>query len=135
MPAGDAYRDELSAAQARIELLERQLSEERASSQHAATLAALIRERARAVGATEPPRIWPKLILVFVVFWLTGAAFLFDGDWFFGTAALLAPFLMGAVGQKILDANAAANSRQLALVDQRIAEIERATKQPLRDTA
>jgi hypothetical protein len=128
MPPGDAYRDELSAAQARIERLERELAVQRASSQNAAMLVALRRERVRAAAGTQMPEVWPKvaLILAFVVFWLTGAACLAEGDSVFGVAAFVAPFPVGAIGWKILKANVAANRQQVALVDERIAEIEKA---------
>jgi hypothetical protein len=128
MPEGDAYRDELSAAQARIQRLERELAEHRMSSQQAAMLVALQRERVRAAAGTEVPKVWPKaaLILVFLVFWMTGAAGLAEGDWFFGVAGFVAPFLVGGIGWKILKGNAAANRQQVALVDERIAEIEKA---------
>jgi hypothetical protein len=131
MPEGDAYRDELSAAQARIERLERELREHRASGQHAAMLVALRRERVRAAAGTQVPEVWPKgaLILVFLVFWTTGAACLVDGDWFFGVGGFAAPFLVGVIGWKILKGNAAANRQQVALVDERIAEIEKAMNQ------
>jgi hypothetical protein len=128
MPEGDAYRDELSAAQARIERLERELKESRVSNQQAAMLVALRRERVRAAAGTEVPRVWPKLALVltFLVFWVTGAACLTDRDLVFGVGSFAAPFLVGAIGWKILKGNAAANRQQVALVDERIAEIEKA---------
>jgi hypothetical protein len=130
MGAGDAYRDELSAAQARIERLERELAERKGATGQAAMLIALQRERASLVGTTEPASIGSKLLFVYVVFWVAAAAFLFDHDWVFGVLALFAPFAVGVLGQKILDSNAAAASRQRALVEERIAEIERAMKQP-----
>jgi hypothetical protein len=128
MPEGNAYRDELSAAQARIERLERELAEHRATNQQAAMLVALRRERVRAAAGTEVPKVWPKLalILMFVLFWATGAAGLADGDWFFGMAGFVGPFLVGGIAWKILKGNAAANRQQVALVDERIAEIEKA---------
>ncbi len=128
MPEGDAYRDELSAAQARIERLERELAEHRATNHQTAMLVALRRERVRAAAGTEVPKGWPKvaLILVFVLFWVTGAAGLAEGDWFFGVAGFAAPFLVGGIAWKILKGNAAANRQQVALVDQRVAEIEKA---------
>jgi hypothetical protein len=128
MPERDAYRDELSAAQARIERLERELAEHRASNQQAAMLVALRRERVRAAAGTEVPRVWPKLALIvaFVAFWAAGAGCLADGDWGFGVAAFAAPFLVGGLGWKLLKDNAAANRQQLALVDERIAEFEKA---------
>jgi chromate transport protein ChrA len=128
MPEGDAYRDELSAAQARISRLERELAEHRSSNQQVAMLVALRRERVRAAAGTQVPKVWPKLvlILVFLLFWATGAACLADGDLPYGVAAFAAPLLVGAIGLKILKANAAANRQQVALVDERIAEIEKA---------
>jgi hypothetical protein len=128
MPEGDAYRDELSAAQARIERLERELAETRMTNHQAAMLVALRRERVRAAAGTEVPRVWPKaaLILAFMVFWMTAVACVSDGDWVFGVGSFVAPFLVGVMGWRILKANAAANRQQVALVDERIAQIEKA---------
>jgi hypothetical protein len=121
----DAYRNELAAAQARIAQLEKVVRERSAADAKASTIAALLRERARAVEAVEPRNVWAMLRWSFVVFGVVALAFVVDGDWLFGGLAAVAPALMGLVGQRIADANAAAASRQIALIDERLAEAER----------
>ena len=121
----DAYRNELAAAQARIEQLEKIVRERSANDAKASTIAALLRERARAVEAVEPRNVWTMLKWSYVVFGVTALAFVVDGDWVFGGLALVAPAAMGLVGQRIADANAAAATRQIALIDDRLAEAER----------
>ena len=137
MPPGDAYRDELSAAQARIAELERLLAEEREVNRKAAAWAALVRERAHTLGAMRAAAsIWPKfsVALVFLVSWLAAAGFFSEQAWFFGGAIVVAPFLVILVARRIARGNAAAASQQLALVAERIAEVEKAMKKPERDT-
>jgi hypothetical protein len=125
MSERSAYRDELEAAHARIARLEGVLAEQTDGDARARRIAALLRERAAVAEATEPPDVWPKLVWLFVVFWVVGIAFLIDHDWIFGTLALVSPFVMGLVAQRVLNANAAAALRQVELIDERLAELEK----------
>jgi hypothetical protein len=125
MSVSDAYRNELAAAQARISQLEKIVRERSANDAKASTIAALLRERARAVENVEPRNAWAWLKWRFLIFGVVAIGFVVDGDWLFGGLALVAPFVMGLVGQRMADANAAAASRQVALIDERLAELER----------
>jgi hypothetical protein len=118
------YRDELAAAQARIETLERQVAESSEVGARARTIAALLRERAGVAAAIRPVHVWPRLWWMFVVLWVAGGVLAAEGDWVFGGLALLAPLLVGFVGQAIVRSNAAAAVRQIALIDARLAELQ-----------
>jgi len=124
MSGGDAYRDDLAAAQARIANLEKLVAADRGASAQARTVAALLAERARIVGGVEPPHVWSRLRYFFVVFGVVAIAFAADHDWLFASLAVAAPFLMGFIGQRFVVSNAAASARQLALIDERLRAIE-----------
>jgi hypothetical protein len=125
MSERSAYRDELEAAHARIARLEGLLAEQTHGDARARQIAALLRERAAVASATEPPDVWPKLVWFFVVFWVAAIAFLIDGDGIVGILALVTPAVIGVVAQRVLNASAAAALKQVELIDERLAKLEK----------
>jgi len=121
----DAYRDELAAANARIAQLEQIVAAQGSDGVRQKRIAALVRERGMALQSTEPPNVWRMLRWMFIVFPCTGVAFVVDRDWVVGGLAIVLPFVIGSVGQRIANGNAAAAQRQVALIDAQIGQLEK----------
>jgi len=119
----DPHRDPLEAAHARIAELELVVAEQRTRDAASSTLVALQRERASAVERMKPPNVWSMLRYVFVVFPVVALGLAYDGDWILAVVAVVAPFAMAVLGQSFARGNAAAAARQVALIDERLAEL------------
>jgi hypothetical protein len=124
------HRDALEAAHARIAELERVVAEHRGQDARSHETAALLRERAQVVEQTTPPNVWRMLRYGFVVCPLAALAFAADRDWLIAVITLGAPFAMAVVGQRFARSNAEAALRQIALIDKRLAEIEKGANRP-----
>jgi hypothetical protein len=125
MPDRDPHRDALAAAHARIAELERIVAERRGQDADSRAVAALLRERAAAAQGTTPRNVWMMLRYVFVVFPIVAITLAVDHDWVLAAVALIAPFAMALVGQSAARGSAEAAARQVALIDERLAEIEK----------
>jgi hypothetical protein len=127
MPPGpDAYRDELAAAQARIAELERVVAAQSASEAQARQITALLRERDRA-SAVPPRSILGVFIWMIVCVVAIGAAIAcaVDHDWVVTILAIGAPGVLWLVDRRLAASNAAAAKRQVALIDERLAKMQR----------
>jgi hypothetical protein len=124
------HRDALEAAHARIAELERVVAERRGEDARSHEMAALLRERAHVVEQTTPVNVWRMLRYGFVVCPLAALAFAVDRDWPIAVITLVVPFAMAVVGQRFARGNAEAALRQVALIDRRLAELEKGEKQP-----
>jgi hypothetical protein len=125
MTGRDPHRDPLEAAHARIAELERVVAEQSGQDAESRAIAALQRERASALERTTPPNVWSMLRYMFVVFPVVAIGLAYDRDWLLAVVALLAPFAMAVGGQSFARSNAAGAARQVALIDERLAEIEK----------
>jgi hypothetical protein len=123
--ARDPHRDPLEAAHARIAELERVVAEQRGQDAASRTLIALQRERAAALERMTPPNVWSMLRYVFVVFPVVAIGLAYDRDWILAVVAVAAPFGMAVLGRSFARSNAAAAARQVALIDEKLAAMDK----------